>query len=77
MPTEASAVPASPLTVWAGPSRYVFSPGRDVLVGYGPGCDIPLERLGSPAPPPAPPSTRLIVVFVLFLRLRLRSFRHD
>lgn len=54
MPTEASAVPASPLTVWAGPSRYVFSPGRDVLVGYGPGCDIPLERLGSPAPPPAP-----------------------
>lgn len=54
MPTEASAVPASPLTVWAGPSRYVFSPGRDVLVGYGPGCDIPLARLGSPAPPPAP-----------------------
>ncbi|BCO94067.1 ATP-binding cassette domain-containing protein [Mycobacterium intracellulare] len=54
MPTEASAVPASPLTVWAGPSRYVFSPGRDVLVGYGPGCDIPLERIGSPAPPPAP-----------------------
>lgn len=54
MPTEASAVPASPLTVWAGPSRYVFSPGRDVLVGYGPGCDIPLERLGSSAPPPAP-----------------------
>ncbi|OBH40537.1 ABC transporter [Mycobacterium intracellulare] len=54
MPTEASAVPASPLTVWAGPNRYVFSPGRDVLVGYGPGCDIPLERLGSPAPPPAP-----------------------
>lgn len=52
MPTEASALPAS-LTVWAGPSRYVFAPGRDVVVGYGPGCDIPLERL-APQPPPAP-----------------------
>ncbi len=52
MPTEASALPAS-LTVWAGPSRYVFAPGRDVVVGYGPGCDIPLERL-APEPPPAP-----------------------
>ncbi|WP_236725892.1 FHA domain-containing protein, partial [Mycobacterium avium] len=52
MPTEASALPAS-LTVWAGPSRYVFAPGRDVVVGYGPGCDIPLERL-APQQPPAP-----------------------
>ena len=56
MPTEASALPAS-LTVWAGPTRYVFTPGRDVMVGYGPGCDIPLERLGNaPQPPPAPRS---------------------
>ncbi|WP_297595061.1 ATP-binding cassette domain-containing protein [Mycobacterium sp.] len=55
MPIEASALPASPLTVWAGPSRYVFAPGRDVIVGYGPGCDIPLEGLGGPsARPPAP-----------------------
>ena len=54
MPTEASALPAS-LTVWAGPTRYVFTPGRDVIVGYGPGCDIPLERLdNSPQPSPAP-----------------------
>ena len=29
--------------------RYVFAPGRDVIVGYGPGCDIPLERLGNAA----------------------------
>lgn len=55
MPTEASAVPASPLTVWAGPNRYVFAPGRDVIVGYGPGCDVALEGLGGPSPgPPAP-----------------------
>ena len=52
MRTEASAFPASPLTVWVGPMRYVFAPGRDVVVGYGPGCDIPLDRPGSAAPPP-------------------------
>lgn len=63
MPTEASAVPAAPLTVWAGPSRYVFTPGRDVLVGYGPGCDIPLERLGSPAPPPPAPHPDVVLRF--------------
>lgn len=59
MPTEASAHPAS-LTVWAGPARYVFIPGRDVIVGYGPGCDIPLERLGIPTQ--APPTPRADVV---------------
>ncbi|MGO8770277.1 ATP-binding cassette domain-containing protein [Mycobacterium sp.] len=54
MRNEGPAFAASPLTVWVGPMRYVFAPGRDVVVGYGPGCDIPLERLRSAAPPPAP-----------------------
>lgn len=63
MPTEASAVPASPLTVWAGSSRYVFAPGRDVIVGYGPGCDIPLEPLGSPTPPPPTPHPDVVLRF--------------
>ena len=40
---------ASPLTVWVGPMRYVFHPGRDVIVGYGSQCDVPLDRPGSPA----------------------------
>ncbi|ORA07917.1 FHA domain-containing protein, partial [Mycobacterium arosiense] len=62
MPTEASALPAS-LTVWAGPTRYVFTPGRDVIVGYGPGCDIPLERLGNPPQPPSAPRVDVIVRF--------------
>ncbi|MGE2818184.1 ATP-binding cassette domain-containing protein, partial [Mycobacterium heidelbergense] len=53
MRPEASAVPASPLTVWVGSMRYVFPPGRDVVVGYGAGADIPLEQLGGP-PPQAP-----------------------
>ncbi len=48
MRTEASAFQATPLTVWVGPTRYVFHPGRDVIVGYGSQCDIPLDRL-SPA----------------------------
>lgn len=51
MRPEASAFPASPLTVWFGQTRYVFAPGRDVLVGYGPGVDI---ALGPPANPAAP-----------------------
>jgi len=38
---------ASPLTVWVGPTRYAFGPDRDVIVGYGPGCDIPLEHQGN------------------------------
>ncbi|WP_231999671.1 FHA domain-containing protein, partial [Mycobacterium sp. 1245852.3] len=62
MPTEASALPAS-LTVWAGPTRYVFTPGRDVIVGYGPGCDIPLERHGNPPQPPPAPRVDVIVRF--------------
>ncbi len=40
---------ASPLTVWVGPMRYVFHPGRDVVVGYGSQCDIPLDRPGNRA----------------------------
>ncbi len=51
MRTEGPARSASLLTVWAGTTRYVFAPGRDVVVGYGPGCDIPLERLINGAPP--------------------------
>ena len=62
MPTEASALPAS-LTVWAGPTRYVFNPGRDVIVGYGPGCDVPLERLGNPPRPSPAPRVDVIVRF--------------
>lgn len=62
MPTEASALPAS-LTVWAGPAKYVFTPGRDVLAGYGPGCDIPLERLGQPSQHPQPPQVDVILRF--------------
>lgn len=44
---------APPLTVLVGPARYVFAPGRDVTVGYGKGCDVPLDRPGGP-PFPAP-----------------------
>jgi ABC-type multidrug transport system ATPase subunit len=39
-------VGASPLTVWLGSTKYVFPPGRDVIVGCGKHCDIPLDRLG-------------------------------
>ena len=49
-----SAFPASPLTVWVGPTRYVFAPGRDMIVAYGGWWDIPLYRLGN-APPRRPP----------------------
>ncbi len=55
MRPEASAFPAPPLTVWFGSTRYVFAPGRDVIVGSGRGCDVPLDRPGhadSPSPPP-------------------------
>ena len=40
---------ASPLTVWVGPMRYIFHPGRDVIVGFGNQCDVPLDRPGNPA----------------------------
>jgi ABC transport system ATP-binding/permease protein len=53
MRTEAfsmsGAAGASSLTVSVGPMRYVFHPGRDVIVGYGRQCDIPLDRLGNSA----------------------------
>jgi ABC-type multidrug transport system ATPase subunit len=63
MRTETSAFPASPLTVWVGPMRYVFAPGRDVLVGHGQGVDIPLEHPGSGAPPPPPPRPDVVLRF--------------
>lgn len=55
MRPDAPAHPASPLTVWVGSMRYVFAPGRDVIVGRGRGCDIPLDRPGhaGSVPPPA------------------------
>ncbi|OSC38154.1 ATP-binding cassette domain-containing protein [Mycobacterium decipiens] len=37
---------AFPLTVWVESMRYVFPPGRDVIVGGGGQCDIRLDRLG-------------------------------
>ncbi|OBJ51648.1 ATP-binding cassette domain-containing protein [Mycobacterium sp. 1423905.2] len=42
----------SPLTVWVGSMRYLFTPGRDVVVGHGDHCDIRLDRPGQPAPMP-------------------------
>src|SRR5271165_6175486 len=63
MRPAASALPASPLTVWVGSMRYVFAPGRDVLVGYGRGVDIPLERLGNAAPPPPAPRPDVVLRF--------------
>jgi ABC-type multidrug transport system ATPase subunit len=63
MRTEASAFPASPLTVWIGSVRYVFGPGRDVIVGYGPGCDIPLERYANPTQPLPPPRPDMVLRF--------------
>ena len=63
MRTETSAFPASPLTVWVGPLRYVFAPGRDVLVGHGQEVDIPLEHPGSGAPPPPQPRPDVVLRF--------------
>lgn len=52
---------APPLTVWVGSMRYVFTPGRDVIVGQGRGCDVPLERPGhADARPPAPRSDAVL-----------------
>ena len=62
MRPEASAFPASPLTVWVGSTRYVFAPGRDVLVGYGRGVDVSLDRHGS-APPPPPHRLDVVLRF--------------
>src|ERR1700756_506936 len=61
MRPKASAFPVSPLTVWVGSTRYVFAPGRDVLVGYGQGVDVPLDRLGSAAPPRLAPSPDVVL----------------
>ena len=63
MRTEASAFRASPLTVWVGSMRFDFAPGRDVIVGYGPGCDIALERLGNPTSPPPAPRPEVVLRF--------------
>ena len=49
------AFPASPLTVWVGPTRYDFQPGRDITVGFGSQYDIPLDPRGDPAATPARP----------------------
>jgi ABC-type multidrug transport system ATPase subunit len=64
MRPEASAFPASPLTVWVGSMRYVFAPGREVIVGYGPGCDIPLDQPGNAGPPPQAPRPDVVLRFV-------------
>ncbi len=40
---QTSAV-AAPLTVWAGSTRYTFSPGRDITVGRDDRADIPLDN---------------------------------
>jgi ABC transport system ATP-binding/permease protein len=60
---EASAYPAAPLTVWLGPTRYVFGPGRDVLVGHGRGVDIPLARPAGGGPPPPAPQPDVVLRF--------------
>jgi ABC transport system ATP-binding/permease protein len=53
----------SPLTVWVGPIRYVFHPGRDVVVGYGSHCDVPLDGPGNPGAPPQPARAVLALRF--------------
>ncbi|SPM41883.1 transmembrane ABC transporter ATP-binding protein [Mycobacterium numidiamassiliense] len=50
-----------PLTVWVGPTRYVFPPGRDVVVGYGGRWDIPLN-LPAHVPPHAGPTAPELVL---------------
>src|SRR5271165_2426009 len=47
MPTEAF---NSPLIVWLGPRKYIFPPGRDVIVGRGDGVDIRLDGGASARP---------------------------
>ncbi|WP_306248589.1 ABC transporter permease [Mycobacterium sp. TY815] len=49
-----TAIPdVSPLTVWVGSMRYVFAPGRDVIVGHGGHCDVRLDP-GGPDTRPVP-----------------------
>jgi ABC transport system ATP-binding/permease protein len=54
---------ASPLTVWVGPTRYVFGPGRDIVVGYGTRWDIPLYLPGNAPPAAAPTHPELVLRF--------------
>lgn len=41
---------ASPLTVWVGSAKYVFSPGPDVSVGSGSQCHVRLDHPGDSPP---------------------------
>jgi ABC-type multidrug transport system ATPase subunit len=54
---------ASPLTVWVGPTRYVFGPGRDIVVGYGGRWDIPMYPPGNAPPAAAPTHPELVLRF--------------
>ena len=56
------AFPASPLTVWVGPTRYDFQPGRDILVGFGQ-CDVPLDHPSNPAATSQPARPVLVLRF--------------
>lgn len=51
----------SPLTVWVGSVRHVFAPGRDVTVGHGGHCDVPLEATGTDGA--APPIRDVVLRF--------------
>lgn len=55
--------PASTLTVSVGSMRYVFAPGRDVIVGQGRGCDVPLARPGHADPRPPAPRSDVVLRF--------------
>jgi ABC-type multidrug transport system ATPase subunit len=51
------------LTVWVGPMRYIFGPGRDIVVGYGTQWDIPLYPPGNAPPAAASPQPELVLRF--------------
>ena len=73
---EASAYPAAPLTVWVGPTRYVFGPGRDLLVGHGRGVDIPLGRPAGGGGPPQAPQPDVVLRFTGSHWVAINSGRH-
>jgi ABC-type multidrug transport system ATPase subunit len=52
-----------PLTVWIGPTRYVFPPGRDIVVGYGSRWDIPLNLPAHVPPNAGPMAPELLLRF--------------
>jgi ABC-type multidrug transport system ATPase subunit len=52
-----------PLTVWVGPTRYVFTPGRDIVVGHGNRWDVPLNLPGHIPHEAAPPAPELVLRF--------------